>query len=418
MDFFEELKWRGLVYQCTDEEGLKKKLEGPLTVYCGYDPTADSLQVGNLLSITMLRRFQDKGYKVVALVGGATGLVGDPGGKSGERALQPAEKVKEWSSRFQAQLGRFLDFSGPATLVDNYDWTRDLAVIPFLRDIGKHFPITQMLAKESVKARLEGGISFTEFSYMLLQANDFLQLHNQYHCDLQVGGSDQWGNITAGCELIRRLQGQEVFGLTTELVVGSDGKKLGKTESGTVWLDPKRTSPYQFYQFWLNVADADAAKFLRLFTFLSREGIEGVVREAKERPEGRAAQKRLATEMTTFVHGPDALKRAMAVTEAFFSGGLETLTREALEEGLQEVPSLSLARAPQPLVEVLVQSGLSSSKRQAREDLTARSVHLIGEGVVQDPAYVLDPGSKATSLHGTYSILRKGKKNYRLIRWQ
>jgi tyrosyl-tRNA synthetase len=414
MDILEELRWRGLLYQCTDEAGLAKRLaEGPVTLYCGYDPSADSLQVGNLLSITLLKRFEKVGHRPIALVGGATGLIGDPK-MSGERVLQPADKVAEWSQRFKLQLGRFLDFGGPSRLVNNYDWLEGLGLIGFLRDVGKHFPLTQMVARETVKARLESGISYTEFSYAILQAYDFKQLHDRLRCELQVGGSDQWGNITAGCELVRRTGGKEVFGLTTPLVTDQAGKKLGKTETGTVWLDPAKTSPYEFYQFWLNMADADAGRLLRFFTFLDRAEIEALEVETKDHPERRAAQRRLAHEVTAFVHGEEALKRALRITEAFFQGGLEGLTRQELEEA----PSQALPRSPAPtLVEALVACGLSSSKTQARQDLAAKSVHLHGKGLMEDPAFVLDPVSLETTLHGRYSVLRKGKKNYRLIRW-
>ncbi|MDP6040912.1 MAG: tyrosine--tRNA ligase, partial [Candidatus Latescibacteria bacterium] len=320
MDILDDLAFRGYIFQMTDEETLRKRLaEGPITLYCGFDPTADSLHVGSLVPIMGLRRFQDAGHKPIALVGGGTGLIGDPSGKTEERQLNTPEVVQEYTESQRVQLEKYLDFEAvdnAAQMVSNYTWLSELRTIEFLRDVGKHFSMGYMLAKESVSSRLETGISFTEFSYMVLQSYDFMELNRQHGCELQIGGSDQWGNITAGIELTRRMLNKQVYALTFPLLEKSDGTKFGKTESGTIWLDPDKTSPYQFYQFWVNTEDRDVVKFLKLFTFLSHERIVELEQEVQEHPEKRTAQRVLAEEVTTFIHSAGAKDRAVHISEA------------------------------------------------------------------------------------------------------
>lgn len=375
MDLLQDLQFRGLINQMTDEDGLKALLaEESVKVYCGFDPTADSLHIGHLLPILMLRRFQQAGHQPIALVGGATGLIGDPSGKKTERKLNEKETVAYYSERIKQQLSRFLDFEkvdNPAIIANNYEWIGSLDVITFLRDVGKNFGINYMLAKESVQSRLEAGISFTEFSYMILQAYDFLKLYEMYGCKLQVGGSDQWGNITAGLELIRKTEEDaKVFGLTVPLVTKADGTKFGKTEGGAVWLDADKTSPYEFYQFWINTDDRDVVKYLKYFTFLSHEEIIELERQTAEAPEKRAAQKALAAEMTRLVHGEEALQQAINISEALFSGDVAKLTADEIEQGFKDVPSYVCEEQEIALVDLLVASGICPSKRQAREDVT------------------------------------------------
>ncbi len=423
MNLMEDLKYRGLVYQATDEPGLDRALAaGPLSLYAGFDPTADSLGLWHLLSILLLRRFQLAGHRPIAVVGGGTGLIGDPSGKSAERSLNPRDVVEEWTRRIRSQLERFLDFSGEsaARVVNNHDWLGPWKVVDFLRDTGKHFPLAQMLHKESVTARMEAGISFTEFSYMILQAYDFQQLFERHGCRLQVGGSDQWGNITAGCELIRRTQalaggeGAEVFGLTTPMVTRSDGKKFGKTEAGAVWLDPAKTSPYQFYQFCVNTPDEDAGRFLRYFTFLSRREIEALEEQVRREPGKREAQARLARELTVLAHGERAYQSALRISQALFYGEVSELSESEMEEGFRDVPSFSLQAGQSPaLADLLVMAGACPSKRQAREDVQGGAVSVNGRKA-QDPAAAL---SASDRLHGKYTVLRRGKKHYTLVKW-
>jgi tyrosyl-tRNA synthetase len=371
MDLLRDLEFRGLLNQATDEEELAKRLtEGRISVYCGFDPTADSLHIGNLVSVLTLKRFQLMGHRPIALVGGATGLIGDPSGKANERTLNTQEVVENWSEKIRYQLSRFLDFEAEenaAKVVNNYDWLGGMDLITFLRDVGKNFSLNYMLAKDSVDSRLATGISFTEFSYMILQSIDFLELYRKENCRLQIGGSDQWGNITAGLELIRR-SGEEdrAFGLTTPLVTKSDGTKFGKTESGTIWLDPQRTSPYEFYQFWINTDDRDVVSFLKYFTFLSPEEIASLEEQVNTAPEKRAAQQALAREVTTIVHGEAALQQAVRISEALFSGELGALTAEEIEQGFKDVPSHTLSSKDDiGLLDLLLESGVASSKRQA-----------------------------------------------------
>lgn len=419
MGLFEDLQYRGLIYQTTNQEMLAEQLnEGAITLYVGFDPTADSLHIGNLLPILCLRRFQLAGHRPIALVGGATGLIGDPSGRASERSLNTFDTVDAWSSKIKSQLSRFLDFDrdqNPAILVNNYDWTKDLTAIAFLRDVGKHFSLNYMLAKDSVDSRLENGISFTEFSYMILQAYDFWNLHQQHGCTLQVGGSDQWGNITAGIELTRKLDGAEVFGLTIPLVTKSDGTKFGKTASGAVWLDENKTSPYQFYQFWLNTDDKDVVSYLKYFTFLSQAEIEELAAEVSANPGARKAQKTLATEVTTLVHGSVATQRAQRISQVLFNGDIQSLSPDEIAEGFQDVPSKSFQRGePIPLVELLIQLGASSSKRQAREDIQNGAVLVNGEKQVESDAVI----QESNLLGGVFAVVRRGKKNYFLARFE
>jgi tyrosyl-tRNA synthetase len=389
-----------------------------VTLYSGFDPTADSLHIGHLLPILTLRRFQLAGHRPIALVGGATGLIGDPSGKKSERTLNPKETVQQWSERIKEQLSRFLDFDAqenPAKIANNYDWIGSLDVISFLRDVGKHFGINYMLAKESVQSRIETGISFTEFSYMILQSLDFLKLYQNEQCRLQIGGSDQWGNITAGLELIRKTEGDaKAFGLTVPLVTKADGTKFGKTESGAIWLDREKTSPYEFYQFWINTDDRDVIKYLKYFTFLSKEEIEELEKQLQKAPEQRAAQKALAEEMTKLVHGEDALKQAIRISEALFSGSVSELTAEEIEQGFKDVPSFEYEGEEVPLVELLVMAKIVPSKRQAREDITNGAIYINGDRI-QDVNAVI---TKENRIEGRFTIIRRGKKKYYLIRYQ
>ncbi|MCI3922767.1 tyrosine--tRNA ligase [Paenibacillus sp. TRM 82003] len=419
MDLLEDLEYRGLIYQVTDREGLLEKLqEGPVSLYCGYDPTADSLHIGHLLPILILRRFQEAGHNAFALVGGGTGLIGDPSGRSSERSLNTADTVAQWTEALKGQLSRFLAFSGvdnPAKLVSNYDWLGSLDVISFLRDIGKNFTVNYMLAKDSVDSRLANGISFTEFSYMILQSYDFYRLHADHGVSLQVGGSDQWGNITAGLDLIGKMGGGDAFGLTLPLVTKSDGKKFGKSESGAVWLDRNKTSVYQFYQFWINTDDADVIKFLKYFTFLTRAEIEALEAELKQAPEKRAAQRELARQVTRLVHGEDGVVSAEKITQALFSGDVTALSEAELVEALQDMPSTALsADAELGLVDLLIETKAASSKRQAREYVEGGAVSVNGEKVTATDAVV----SKDQRLHGKFIVLRRGKKNYFLVRYE
>ena len=427
-----ELEWRGLLHQTT--EGLAATLErGPLTAYCGFDPTAPSLHVGNLIPIMGLVHLQRAGHRPIALVGGGTGYIGDPSGKASERQLNTAETIAANTAAIRSQLERFLDFSGPrgATMQDNADWLLKLDVIGFLRDVGKHFSINYMLAKESVKSRLEGGISFTEFAYMLLQAYDYLELHKREGATLQVGGSDQWGNITAGVELIRRASGGEAHGLTFPLVTTAAGTKFGKTESGAVWLDPARTSPYRFYQFWLNADDRDAARYLRLYTLMPREAIELLERELVERPEGRGAQAALASDVTGRVHGADAARVAAEVSALLFGGASpDSLSTAALEALRHEMPFVEVAAsalrgttdpaAAGPsagddtidAVELFVAAKLAPSKGAARRLLEQGGLYVNGERLTTGERRL---GSRAL-LAGGYVLLRKGAREYALVK--
>jgi tyrosyl-tRNA synthetase len=419
MDVLHDLEFRGLLNQLTDREGLEKQLEKEkLRLYCGFDPTADSLHIGSLLPILCLRRFQKAGHEPIALVGGGTGLIGDPSGKANERTLNEQEVVQKWSESIKSQLSRFLDFEAkvnPAKVVNNYDWLGNLNIIAFLRDIGKNFSLNYMLAKDSVESRLNTGISFTEFAYMVLQSYDFLHLYKNDHCRLQIGGSDQWGNITAGLELIRKSgEEEQAFGLTTPLVTKSDGTKFGKTESGTIWLDSEKTTPYEFYQFWINTDDRDIVQFLKYFTFLSHEEINQLEEQTKKEPEKRAAQQALAKEVTELVHGKGALDQAIKISNALFSGNVSDLTATEIKQGFKDVPSFTMeTKEEMNLIDLLVISKVSPSKRQAREDVNNGAIYINGERC-QEADRIIGANDR---IGGQYIIIRRGKKNYFLIKY-
>jgi tyrosyl-tRNA synthetase len=418
MDLLQDLAWRGLIYQQTDEESLKDLIgKESISLYCGADPTADSLHIGHLVPFLTLRRFQQHGHRPIVLVGGATGLIGDPSGKSEERNLQTLEAVQQNVKGIQKQLAAIFDFDGQngAVMVNNYDWAGSMDIVTFLRDIGKHIGVNYMLAKDTIASRLETGISFTEFTYTILQAMDFNHLYENFNCKLQVGGSDQWGNITSGLELIRKMQpeGSKAFGLTIPLVTKADGTKFGKTEGGAVWLDAKKTTPYEFYQFWINSADADVVKYLKYFTFLSHEEIEGLEKSVQEEPHLRLAQKALAEEMTRLIHGEDSLQQAIKITEALFSGDVRSLTASEIQQGFKDVPSFNAGDTDGNLVDLLVAAKISPSKRQAREDITNGAITVNGERIT-DTSYVLQETDR---IEGQFTIIRRGKKKYSLIKY-
>lgn len=418
MDLLEDLKWRGIIYQQTDEEKLKELInKDKISLYCGADPTADSLHIGHLVPFLTLRRFQMYGHRPIVLVGGATGMIGDPSGKSEERKLLTLETVQRNVEGIKKQLEAIFDFNGDngAVLVNNYDWAGSMDIVTFLRDIGKHIGVNYMLAKDTIANRLETGISFTEFTYTILQALDFHHLYKHYDCKLQIGGSDQWGNITTGLELIRKMnpEGAEAFGLTIPLVTKADGTKFGKTEGGAVWLDPEKTSPYEFYQFWINTADADVVKYLKYFTFISHEEIDSLEKAVQEEPHLRKAQKALASEMTKLIHGEEALQQAIRISEALFSGDVKKLSIAEIKQGFKDVPSYEASQADSSLVDLLIAAKISSSKRQAREDISNGAVSVNGERVT-DTAYALQAGDR---IEGQYTIIRRGKKKYFLIKY-
>ncbi|WP_449537269.1 tyrosine--tRNA ligase [Ferdinandcohnia sp. Marseille-Q9671] len=419
MDVIQDLAYRGLINQVTDEEGLRNTLENEkIKLYCGFDPTADSLHIGHLVGVLSLRRFQLAGHQPIALVGGATGLIGDPSGKKAERTLNTKEVVEQFSSSIKDQLSRFLDFEAegnPAQIANNYDWIGSLDLITFLRDIGKSFGLNYMLAKDSVQSRLDAGISFTEFSYMILQSYDFLKLYENEGCRLQIGGSDQWGNITAGLELIRKtVDDAKAYGLTIPLVTKSDGTKFGKTEGGTIWLDKDKTSPYEFYQFWINTDDRDVIRYLKYFTFLSKEEIEKLESEIQEAPEKRLAQKTLAEEVTKLVHGPEAFEQAVKISTALFSGSISELTAEEVKQGFKDVPSFEYkGEAEVGLVDLLVMSKISPSKRQAREDIANGAIYVNGERVQEIEVNL----TEQDRIEGQFTVIRRGKKKYFLIKY-
>lgn len=418
-ELLKDLAWRGIIYQQTDEEAIEETLnKEKISLYCGVDPTADSMHIGHLLPFLTLRRFQNAGHRPIVLVGGATGLIGDPSGKKEERKLQTLEAVQYNASCIQKQMEKIFDFSGEngAFMVNNYDWAGSMDIVTFLRDFGKHVGVNYMLAKDTIATRLETGISFTEFTYTILQAMDFYHLYTQHNCRMQIGGSDQWGNITTGLELIRKMapEGEKAFGLTIPLVTKADGTKFGKTESGAVWLDPEKTSPYEFYQFWINTADADVVKYLKFFTFLTKEEIEALEVSVQEEPHLRKAQKALAEEMTRMIHGEDSLQQAIKISAALFSGDVRELTAAEIKQGFKDVPSFDLdATVETSLVDLLVTAKIVSSKRQAREDIANGAVSVNGERVT-DTAYVL---SEADRIEGQFTIIRRGKKKYFLIKY-
>jgi tyrosyl-tRNA synthetase len=422
VSIIDELKWRGLVADCTDAAELEKKITAPITVYCGFDPTADSLHVGNLVPLLALRRFQLLGHHPIALAGGATGCIGDPSGKSAERQLLTKEILDGNIAKVRAQLAKLLDFESkqnPARLVDNASWTAGITFLDFLRDIGKHFTVNQMVAKESVRARMEDrevGISYTEFSYMLLQAFDFYHLAKETGCELQIGGSDQWGNITAGIELTRKKISKQVYGLTLPLITNADGSKFGKSVSGAIWLDPKKTSVYKFYQFWINTDDRDVVRYLKYFTFLSQAEIEALEKAHTENPGGRVAHRALAKATTDLIHGAGATTEAIRASEILFGGELKDVSESTFNEIVGEVPTkeLELAKlegAGIPLAELLVHSGLCPSKGQARKDIEGGGVNINNVREASATRAV----TTADLLFGKHILLRKGKKNYVVV---
>jgi len=422
VSILEELKWRGLVADCTDAAELAKRIAAPITLYCGFDPTADSLHVGNLVPLLALRRFQLLGHHPIAVAGGATGSIGDPSGKTAERQLLTKEVLDHNIASVKVQLAKLLDFEtkqNPARLVDNAAWTKDVSYLDFLRDIGKHFSVNQMVAKESVRARMEDrevGISYTEFSYMLLQAFDFYVLCRDTNCELQIGGSDQWGNITAGIDLTRKKIGKTVYGLTLPLITNADGTKFGKTEAGAIWLDPKRTSVYRFYQFWINTDDRDAVRYLKYFTFLSKDEIEALEKKHAENPGPREAHRALAKAVTDLIHGPSATTEAIRASEILFGGELKGIAESTFNEIVGEVPTKEIEKskldgAGLPLVELLVYAGLCPSKGQARKDIEGGGVNVnnVRESNFQRAV------TSGDLLFGKHLLLRKGKKNYVVV---
>ncbi|MCL6610555.1 MAG: tyrosine--tRNA ligase [Peptococcaceae bacterium] len=421
MHLLDDLEYRGLINDLSDPEGLRQLLSNePVVLYCGFDPTADSLHIGNLLPLMGLMRFQRAGHRPIALAGGGTGLIGDPSGKSAERTLNPRELVESWLENIKGQLARFLDFdskTSPAMLLNNYDWISQLNVIEYLRDIGKHFSVNAMLAKDSVKSRIENrdaGISYTEFSYMILQSYDYYYLAKNYNCRLQIGGSDQWGNITAGIDYIRRTLQMTAYALTFPLITTSEGKKFGKTETGTIWLDAKKTSPYQFYQFWINVSDQDVIRFIKYFTFLDRETVSGLEEAAAKHPEKREAQHRLAYEVTALVHGESEAITARKIAGALFKGELASLTESQLKEALSGVPATRVRgdkKDGMTLLDLVVETGLSPSRSRGRNDIESGAIYV-------NDARRTDPGLKisaAGNFFNKYIVVRKGKKNYHLV---
>ncbi|HCQ8225395.1 TPA: tyrosine--tRNA ligase [Klebsiella variicola] len=420
-NLIKQLQERGLVAQVTDEEALAERLaQGPIALYCGFDPTADSLHLGHLVPLLCLKRFQQAGHKPVALVGGATGLIGDPSFKAAERKLNTEDTVQEWVDKIRKQVAPFLDFDcgdNSAIAANNYDWFGSMNVLTFLRDIGKHFSVNQMINKEAVKQRLnrdDQGISFTEFSYNLLQGYDFACLNKLHGVALQIGGSDQWGNITSGIDLTRRLHQNLVFGLTVPLITKADGTKFGKTEGGAVWLDPKKTSPYKFYQFWINTADADVYRFLKFFTFMDMAEINALEEEDKNSGKAPRAQYVLAEQVTRLVHGEEGLEAAKRITESLFNGNLSDLSEADFEQLAQDgVPMIEMEKGAD-LLQALVDSELQPSRGQARKTVASNAVTINGEKQA-DPEYVF---SDSDRLFGRYTLLRRGKKNYCLVCWK
>jgi tyrosyl-tRNA synthetase len=415
-DIIDDLTWRGLLAISTDIDDLRKALDaGPVTFYGGFDPTAPGLHIGNLVLLLTMRRFQLAGHRPIGLVGGATGLIGDPSGKSAERILNPLETVAGWVERIRAEVSQYLDFEpGPAgaLMVSNLDWTAELSALEFLRDIGKHFPVNQMLSRESVKARLEaGGISYTEFSYQILQANDYLELHRRHDCTLQLGGSDQWGNLVAGVDLIRRTEGATVHALATPLITKPDGTKYGKTEGGTIWLSPELMSPYAFYQFWLNRSDEEVPGLLKVFTFRSREEIDELDRESRDRPAARTAQRVLAEEVTTLVHGQAECSKVVAASRALFGQGeLAELDERTLAAALAEIPSATVQVAPgerlPSVADLMAATGIVPSKSAARRVISEGGAYLNNRRVTGED----DRPDPVDLLQGRFLVVRRGKR--------
>ena len=412
----DDLNWRGLLYQQTDEEGMAEVLDREkISLYCGVDPTADSMHIGHIVPLLTLRRFQLHGHRPILLVGGATGMIGDPSGRNEERQLQSTEQIDRNVESIKKQMEQIFDFQteNGAKMVNNRDWIGGMSVIEFLRDYGKLVSVNYMLAKDSVASRLEGGISFTEFSYTLIQAIDFNHLYNEYNCRVQIGGSDQWGNITSGLEVIRKTHEEEAkaFGITIPLVTKADGTKFGKTAGGAVWLDAKKTSPYEFYQFWINTADADVVKYLKIFTFIEKEQIENLAESVETEAHLRKAQTVLAEEMTKLIHGEEALADAQRITKALFSGDLKSLSANEMKAAFKDVPSVEMPKEAKPIVDLIVDGKVSPSKRQAREDITNGAISINGEKI-RDLDYVVDEKDR---LNDEFAIVRRGKKKYHMV---
>ena len=419
MNIIDDLMWRGAINQMTDEEGLRQLTqEKAVSLYCGVDPTGDSMHIGHLIPFMILRRFQLAGHRPVIVIGGATGSIGDPSGRTSERVLQTKEQVQHNVEKLTAQMKRLFltsqEDQEAVRLVNNYDWTKDLSLLDFLRDYGKHFNLNTMLAKDVVASRLEVGISFTEFSYQILQSIDFLQLFRKEDVQVQIGGADQWGNITAGLELIRKVEGAEAraYGLTIPLMLKSDGTKFGKSAGGAVWLDPEKTTPYEFYQFWLNQDDRDVIKYIKYFTFLEKEEIEALEVSVQEEPHKRQAQKRLAEEVTRFVHGEAALQDTLKITNALFTGDVQQLNADEIEQGFKNMPTFESEKVEQNLATWLVDLGIESSRRQSREDIQNGAISINGEKIT-DLEHVWTPEQ---SFEGRFVLVRRGKKKYFLVK--
>ena len=419
MNIIDDLMWRGAINQMTDEEGLRQLTqEKAVSLYCGVDPTGDSMHIGHLIPFMILRRFQLAGHRPVIVIGGATGSIGDPSGRTSERVLQTKEQVQHNVEKLTAQMKRLFltsqEDQEAVRLVNNYDWTKELSLLDFLRDYGKHFNLNTMLAKDVVASRLEVGISFTEFSYQILQSIDFLQLFRKEDVQVQIGGADQWGNITAGLELIRKVEGAEAraYGLTIPLMLKSDGTKFGKSAGGAVWLDPEKTTPYEFYQFWLNQDDRDVIKYIKYFTFLEKEEIEALETAVQEEPHKRQAQKRLAEEVTRFVHGEAALQDALKITNALFTGDVQQLNADEIEQGFKNMPTFESEKVEQNLATWLVDLGIEPSRRQSREDIQNGAISINGEKIT-DLEHVWTPEQ---SFEGRFVLVRRGKKRYFLVK--
>lgn len=419
MNIIDDLMWRGAINQMTDEEGLRQLTqEKAVSLYCGVDPTGDSMHIGHLIPFMILRRFQLAGHRPVIVIGGATGSIGDPSGRTSERVLQTKEQVQHNVEKLTAQIKRLFltsqEDQEAVRLVNNYDWTKELSLLDFLRDYGKHFNLNTMLAKDVVASRLEVGISFTEFSYQILQSIDFLQLFRKEDVQVQIGGADQWGNITAGLELIRKVEGAEsrAYGLTIPLMLKSDGTKFGKSAGGAVWLDPEKTTPYEFYQFWLNQDDRDVIKYIKYFTFLEKEEIEALETAVQEEPHKRQAQKRLAEEVTRFVHGEAALQDALKITNALFTGDVQQLNADEIEQGFKNMPTFESEKVEQNLATWLVDLGIEPSRRQSREDIQNGAISINGEKIT-DLEHVWTPEQ---SFEGRFVLVRRGKKKYFLVK--
>lgn len=414
MNIIDELVWRGAINQMSDEEGLRKKVEEKsIGVYCGVDPTGDSLHIGHLIPFMMLKRFQMAGHRAHIIIGGGTGSIGDPSGRSSERVLQTMEQVHHNEDALTAQM-KHLFGKDNITVVNNYDWLSKIDLLSFLRDYGKLFSINTMLNKEVVSSRLESGISFTEFTYQILQSIDFHHLLKANDVELQIGGADQWGNITAGIDMIHKIEGSDTaaFALTIPLMLKADGTKFGKTAGGAVWLDPEKTTPYEFYQFWLNQDDHDVVKYLKYFTFLKKEEIEKLAKKVADEPEKREAQRRLAEEVTAFVHGEDAVAQAEHISKALFSGDVKMLTAAEIKQGFKKMPTVEVENEPMNIIDWLVSTQIEKSKRQARENVTNGAIYINGERI-QELDYMVNP---AESFEGKFIIARRGKKKYFLAK--